>query len=147
MNEGETVDVGTPIISIDDGVDETSPAETNDGGETQVPNLVGRAADRVSQVSPTARRRGWTGRGPRPGCGHTFSTHAPVSRRADDREPLQAGARCANRCPAARAGETAPSPTPSGGAVLAKPPVRKLAKNLGVDLASLVGSGPGGDHP
>jgi pyruvate dehydrogenase E2 component (dihydrolipoamide acetyltransferase) len=28
--------------------------------------------------------------------------------------------------------------------VLAKPPVRKLAKDLGVDLASLVGSGPGG---
>jgi pyruvate dehydrogenase E2 component (dihydrolipoamide acetyltransferase) len=28
--------------------------------------------------------------------------------------------------------------------VLAKPPVRKLAKDLGVDLATLVGSGPGG---
>ena len=41
-------------------------------------------------------------------------------------------------------GETAPAPTPSGGAVLAKPPVRKLAKDLGVDLGSLVGSGPGG---
>ena len=41
VNEGETVDVGTPIISIDDGVDETSPAETNGGGEAQVPNLVG----------------------------------------------------------------------------------------------------------
>jgi pyruvate dehydrogenase E2 component (dihydrolipoamide acetyltransferase) len=33
---------------------------------------------------------------------------------------------------------------PSGGAILAKPPVRKLAKDLGVDLDSLAGSGPGG---
>jgi pyruvate dehydrogenase E2 component (dihydrolipoamide acetyltransferase) len=33
---------------------------------------------------------------------------------------------------------------PAAGAVLAKPPVRKLAKDLGIDLANLAGSGPGG---
>jgi pyruvate dehydrogenase E2 component (dihydrolipoamide acetyltransferase) len=31
-----------------------------------------------------------------------------------------------------------------GGAVLAKPPVRKLARDLGVDLAALTGTGPNG---
>src|SRR4029453_16739550 len=41
-------------------------------------------------------------------------------------------------------GETPPAPTPYGGAVLAKPPVRKLAKDLGVDLGSVIGTGPGG---
>jgi 2-oxoisovalerate dehydrogenase E2 component (dihydrolipoyl transacylase) len=43
----------------------------------------------------------------------------------------------------------APAPGPSGTAagdvqVLAKPPVRKLAKDLGVDLRALTGTGPGG---
>jgi 2-oxoisovalerate dehydrogenase E2 component (dihydrolipoyl transacylase) len=38
-----------------------------------------------------------------------------------------------------------PVPVPAGGYVpLAKPPVRKLAKDLGVDLYALSGSGPGG---
>ena len=74
----------------------------------------------------------------------TFSTRAPVSRRADDREPLQAEQDAPTGAPLPGPGETAPAPTPSGGAVLAKPPVRKLAKDLGVDLGTWVGSGPGG---
>ena len=37
----------------------------------------------------------------------------------------------------------APRPR-AGGATLAKPPVRKLAKDLGVDLAALTGTGPAG---
>ena len=38
------------------------------------------------------------------------------------------------------------TPLPGGVAAraLAKPPVRKLAKDLGVDLAALAGTGPGG---
>jgi pyruvate/2-oxoglutarate dehydrogenase complex dihydrolipoamide acyltransferase (E2) component len=39
--------------------------------------------------------------------------------------------------------ELAPSNAPDPARVLAAPPVRKLAKDLGVDLATLVGSGPG----
>ena len=144
VNEGDTVDVGTPIISIDDGVDEASPAETNGGGEAQVPNLVG-----YGPRTGSAKRRPRRGAGDGPVETHdqvadTFSTHAPVSRRADDREPLQAEQDAPTGAPLPGPGETAPAPTPSGGAVLAKPPVRKLAKDLGVDLGSLVGSGPGG---
>ncbi|MGH3398862.1 MAG: dihydrolipoamide acetyltransferase family protein, partial [Streptosporangiaceae bacterium] len=36
------------------------------------------------------------------------------------------------------------APAREGGAVLAKPPVRKLARDLGVDLGSLTGTGPNG---
>lgn len=36
-----------------------------------------------------------------------------------------------------------PAPTPAAHAVLAKPPVRKLAKDLGVDLSRVRGTGPG----
>jgi pyruvate dehydrogenase E2 component (dihydrolipoamide acetyltransferase) len=37
-----------------------------------------------------------------------------------------------------------PAPTAAAGEVLATPAVRKLAKDIGVDLATLKGSGPGG---
>ena len=145
VNEGDTVDVGTPIISIDDGLEVAQPAETNGGSEeAQVPNLVG-----YGPRTGTAKRR------PRPGAGDgpvethdqvadSFSTRAPVSRRADDREPLQSEQDAPAGAPLPGPGETAPATTPSGGAILAKPPVRKLAKDLGVDLGSLIGSGPGG---
>jgi pyruvate dehydrogenase E2 component (dihydrolipoamide acetyltransferase) len=144
VNEGDTVDVGTPIISIEDGVEEAAPPETNGGGEAQVPNLVG-----YGPRTTSAKRRPRRGGGDGPVEAHdqvadTFSTHAPVSRRADDREPLQAEQDAPTGAPLPGPGKTAPAPTPSGGAVLAKPPVRKLAKDLGVDLGSLVGSGPGG---
>jgi 2-oxoisovalerate dehydrogenase E2 component (dihydrolipoyl transacylase) len=143
VNEGDTVNVGTPIISIDDGVAEAKPAESN-GGEVQVPNLVG-----YGPRTSTARRRPRRGAGDEPVEAHdqvadTFSTHAPVSRRADDREPLLADQGAPTGAPLPGPGESAPTPVPSGGAVLAKPPVRKLAKDLGVDLGTLVGSGPGG---
>jgi 2-oxoisovalerate dehydrogenase E2 component (dihydrolipoyl transacylase) len=144
VNEGDTIDVGTPIISIDDGVAEASPPEANGGGEAQGPNLVG-----YGPRTTSAKRRPRRSAGDGPVETHdqvadTFSTRAPVSRRADDREPLQAEQDAPTGAPLPGPGETAPAPTPSGGAVLAKPPVRKLAKDLGVDLGSLVGSGPGG---
>ncbi|HEU4909348.1 MAG TPA: dihydrolipoamide acetyltransferase family protein [Propionibacteriaceae bacterium] len=144
VNEGETVEVGTPIISIDDGVASAAPEAGGSGEDAQVPNLVG-----YGPRSGTAKRRPRRDAGDGPVEAHdqladTFSVHAPVSRRADDREPLQPERDAPSGAPLPGPGEAAPAPTPSGGAVLAKPPVRKLAKDLGVDLASLVGSGPGG---
>ena len=160
VNEGETVDVGTPIISIDDGVDEAQPAESNGGGEAEVAKrtVVGSTADDdipyaylvgYGPRTTTAKRRPRRSAGDGPVEAHdqladTFSTHAPVSRRADEREPLPAEQDAPTGAPLPEPGETAPTPVPSGGAVLAKPPVRKLAKDLGIDLESLVGSGPGG---
>src|SRR6188472_2006966 len=41
VNEGDTVDVGTPIISIDDGVDSQPVPSSGNGEDAQVPNLVG----------------------------------------------------------------------------------------------------------
>jgi len=146
VKEGDTVDVGAPIISIDDGVGDTTPPATNGNAEeAQVPNLVG-----YGPRTGTAKRRprrGGTAEEPAEAheqVADTFSVRTPVSRRADGREPLHAERGTPTGAPLPGPGETAPVPTPSGGAVLAKPPVRKLAKDLGVDLASLVGSGPGG---
>ena len=145
VNEGDTVDVGTPIISIDDGVGGAQPAPSSGNGEdAQVPNLVG-----YGPRTGTAKRRARRASGEGPVEAHervadTFSVQAPVSRRADDREPLLAERDTPTGAPLPGPGKAAPAPIPSGGAVLAKPPVRKLAKDLGVDLASLAGSGPGG---
>ena len=145
VNEGDTVDVGTPIISIDDGVGGAQPAPSSGNGEdAQVPNLVG-----YGPRTGTAKRRPRRASGEGPVEAHeqvadTFSVQAPVSRRADDREPLLAERDTPTGAPLPGPGKAAPAPIPSGGAVLAKPPVRKLAKDLGVDLASLAGSGPGG---
>jgi 2-oxoisovalerate dehydrogenase E2 component (dihydrolipoyl transacylase) len=44
----------------------------------------------------------------------------------------------------ARPEPAAPAPAPRRGRVLAKPPVRKLAKDLGLDLDAVAGTGPGG---
>jgi 2-oxoisovalerate dehydrogenase E2 component (dihydrolipoyl transacylase) len=145
VNEGDTVDVGRPIISIDDGVGGAQPAPSSGNGEeAQVPNLVG-----YGPRTGTAKRRPRRASGERSMEAHeqvadTFSVQTPVSRRADDREPLQAERDTPTGAPLPGPGTAAAAATPSGGAVLAKPPVRKLAKDLGVDLATLVGSGPGG---
>jgi pyruvate dehydrogenase E2 component (dihydrolipoamide acetyltransferase) len=145
VNEGDTVDVGTPIVSIDDGVGGAQAARSSGNGEdAQVPNLVG-----YGPRTGTAKRRPRRAGGEGPVEAHeqvadTFSVQAPVSRRADDREPLLAERDTPTGAPLPGPGKAAPAPIPSGGAVLAKPPVRKLAKDLGVDLATLAGSGPGG---
>ena len=145
VDEGDTVAVGTPIVRIDDGLDAAQPVgSAGDGQEAQVPNLVG-----YGPRTGTAKRRLRRGAADGPVEAHdqvadTFSTQAPVSRRAGDREPLQAEQGAPRGAPLPGPGETGPTPVPSGGAVMAKPPVRKLAKDLGVDLGEITGSGQGG---
>jgi 2-oxoisovalerate dehydrogenase E2 component (dihydrolipoyl transacylase) len=145
VKEGDTVDVGSPIISIDDGVGGAQPSPSSENGEeAQVPNLVG-----YGPRTGTAKRRPRRATGEGSVEAHeqvadTFSVQTPVSRRADNREPLQAERDTSTGAPLPGPGEAAAAPIPSGGEVLAKPPVRKLAKDLGVDLATLAGSGPGG---
>ena len=170
--EGQTADVGSPIIAIDDGLgapqgaptvpsaaepaEEHDPAVTEpldglvgDGGDgRRVPNLVG-YGPRTGESKRRARKGSPSD--PVPQQAHdqltgTFATDVPVSRRVDDRSPLGPGAvpGAVGAEPLPGPGPTAPEPLLTGGAVLAKPPVRKLAKDLGIDLATLTGSGPGG---
>jgi len=172
--EGDTVDVGAPIIRIEDGAGPAAgpgagpslvggapedlvpglppeePAPQPMAGESgvggRVPVLVG-YGPRLTE----AKRRPRKPRVPDPHgeqaqahVAATFTTHAPVSRRSDHRERLPAHQ-------AEPIGEPLPGPGVAGtpqpaaaGAVLAKPPVRKLARDLGVDLTALTGSGLGG---
>jgi len=127
VETGETVDVGSPIIVID--TDPTGqpaqPAAPGDDDETSGDVLVGYGTKAPSQAR-RARRHA------QPTAAPQVPAPEPVATRS---APEPAPTRPAPE-PARRA---APST-----AVLAKPPVRKLAKDLGVDLSRLKGTGPGG---
>lgn len=148
VSEGDTVDVGVPIIAIDDGVAAPSapaaPAEAADGD--RVANLVGYGP---KQTDSRRRPRKGAAGGPEAETheqvNSTFAVSAPVSRRADEREPLQSTAAQSHGGPLPQPGPAAAETSPpSTGPVLAKPPVRKLARDLGIDLATVAGTGSGG---
>jgi 2-oxoisovalerate dehydrogenase E2 component (dihydrolipoyl transacylase) len=166
--EGDTVDVGSPIIAIDDGegaakqpprrddlipdMPETAPDAETDGADGEAPE--GRVAVLVGYGPKTGEARRRPRKAAATDTTHdearaqlaagTFATDAPVSRRADEREPLQAHTGQPVGSPLPEPGATSSEPVLAGGTVLAKPPVRKLARDLGVDLTTVRGSGPGG---
>jgi 2-oxoisovalerate dehydrogenase E2 component (dihydrolipoyl transacylase) len=131
--EGETVEVGRPIITIDVGasVPSADPApEADVSAAAPEPN----ADAEQAEAAPGERQSVLVGYGPRSG---------PSGRRP--RKTAQPP-----ETPSANpAFNVAPTPPPVDAPetrhrVLAKPPVRKLAKTLGVDLASVAPTGPNG---
>ncbi|MBG0826527.1 2-oxo acid dehydrogenase subunit E2 [Planomonospora sp. ID67723] len=160
VEEGQTVDVGTPIIAVDDG---SSPVraqagraggEALSGGEGEAaaePADRGQAlADDMVPAPPKEERQPvLVGYGVKMGAAKRRPRKQPPTAPGGHTSP--AGARVAggNARPGA-GGQSAPAtagPAASGTpgvAVLAKPPVRKLAKELGVDLTVLRGTGPQG---
>ncbi len=154
--EGDLVDVGRPIIAIDDGVAAEPADEAIEPGKIGGEAPGGRVAILVGYGPKTAESK----RRPRKGAvrdtgpaevheelaAATFAKEQPVSRRADDREALHPGddGVVADAAPLPSPGHAVASTVRAGGAILAKPPVRKRARDLGVDLGSVDGSGPGG---
>lgn len=170
VEEGTTVAVGTPIIAVGEAVAAEAPDSGNEmeidlsnpaasgGGEGE--SLVGRMkADR----GPTRRPRR------KPG----LEVAGEITARADVHDIFNAGAPAQHEkverivdtvladaaqqgggstdagsvtVPATAAAAAAASSVmvPADVRVLAKPPVRKLAKELGVDLAAVTPTGPGG---
>ena len=126
VEPGVTVAVGTPIIAIDDRADAGAdrrrrrPPTGADAGRSARRRTAG-----SRRWSATARDAGAAASGPRRAGGR-----APAARpRRSGRRTQTAPRRRRQRAPAALAG-TAPAAT----VPLAKPPVRKLAKDLGIDL-------------
>jgi pyruvate dehydrogenase E2 component (dihydrolipoamide acetyltransferase) len=134
--EGETVPVGTPIISIDTGG--AAPAGQVEDMVPAVPGIPGEGA--------TGEEKEMTlvGYGPREETGGRRRRRRP--------EATSAGAQASFNIPSSTSPHPAPppshadapEPTPQRHRVLAKPPVRKLAKTLGVDLTSVTPTGPHG---
>jgi pyruvate dehydrogenase E2 component (dihydrolipoamide acetyltransferase) len=135
--EGETVAVGTPIISVDDGlggdlapVAAAQTAKSEDGEEIEAGKIGGAApGGRVAVLVGYGPRMTEAKRRPRKGDGSVAVAVAPVAQ-ARRSEPVDA--------------RPVSVPSAGRGEALAKPPVRKLAKDLGVDLSQVAGSGEGG---
>lgn len=142
--ESSTVEVGTPIVEIDDGLDAEAPAE-DDGGDASTPNLVGYG----ESATPSKRRR-------RRGQAGDASASEAMATAYEQREPSRATeeVRPAEPVSAQAVGDPLPdagkAPTESALVLVedhdprAKPPVRKYAKDLGVDLSTVIGTGPDG---
>lgn len=132
-SEGQTVPVGTPIIRVADGAAaaEEEPSEKASGQATSEQGA-------AKAEEPTAMLVGY---GPRAGA---------VRRRRRRGVPAHAAAGeasppLANASPTSTAAPTAEVPAPRAeGPVRAKPPVRKLAKDLGIDLREVRPSGGDG---
>ena len=162
--EGDTVEVGTPIISVDDGLggdlapvaappagtasgtagtatpatspEGIEPGTTGDAAvEERVANLVG-YGPRVTSGKRRARK------GESPAATTTSQVNqafSPVA--APPESPALPESPAPPESPPA---QLVADPVPGGGKVLSKPPVRKLAKDLGIDLSLVAGSGQGG---
>ena len=139
--EGVTVEVGTAIVEIDDGVE-------GDGGQ-EPPNLVGYGPRETTGTSRRRRRKPaeQDAEAARQALGETYAPREP-SRRPDDVAP-------AGQVTAAPVGDPLPDAgsAPAESTLVlasdpqsarAKPPVRKYARGLGVDLGKVAGTGPEG---
>ncbi len=193
--EGATVEVGTPIIRIEDASeplvpaaepvggpsgttaevpaprpDQGRPGSTGDSGSPgdSEPPVTGNVQDDLGEVPvavPDATgsmlvgygaKAGSISRRPRRATGavavplpqtdqvhESYDTARPVSRRTDDVTPSAP-------LSASPSGEQLPQPgrpeadAERGRPPLAKPPVRRIARDLGIDLTQVPGSGPGG---
>jgi 2-oxoisovalerate dehydrogenase E2 component (dihydrolipoyl transacylase) len=156
VESGTTVDVGTPIIEI------------------EVPGVGGAPAGPTSNGAVSAAGDGSSGAAPADGAqdegsGSVLVGYGTAEAKASGRRrrhqavpaasapPAAPVATRAPEAPAPVAAPARPAPAPAAAPpsdtgtttavrarVLAKPPVRKLAKDLGVDLAGVHASGPGG---
>ena len=148
---GSTVDVGTPIITIDtapgDDNDEGTggePAQHRAGGDTGAghPAEPGSAATQVSEFVPTAkpeREAVLVGYGVM-SASASRRPRRPAGGSARPVQPTRHGGLEVGRA-VERALVDAPAGPPP---TRAKPPVRKLAKDLGIDLANVPPTGAGG---
>ncbi|MFV2198787.1 dihydrolipoamide acetyltransferase family protein [Nocardiopsis sp. LOL_012] len=120
VEEGRTVDVGTVIITIDDGSGGAGDSGTAPGG--------------APSGQDEEREKPLVGYGEKAGATRRRARRRPVPAAPVSPPPPTAAAPPAPAAPAA----------PAAGRPLAKPPVRKLARDLGVDLASVTPTGAGG---
>ncbi len=140
VDEGQTVEVGTPIISV----------ETVDGAPTpsapSVPEIEADAvADTAASIATEESGSGAvlvgygaaghaTSRRQRPGTGAAAPVSAPLATPFAERAKR-------DEAPA----RTTAVPASAAAPVIAKPPIRNLAKELGVDLSQVTPTGLAGE--
>jgi 2-oxoisovalerate dehydrogenase E2 component (dihydrolipoyl transacylase) len=141
---GTTVEVGMPIIAID-----TDPGAG--ALPTPAPAEAEVEAGKIGGTAPGGRTAVLVGYGPKTAAAvrrpRKIADGTPAAITAP---PAAATAPAVAAAPRPVPVPPAPAPAADAGAarhvgtVLAKPPVRKLARDLGVDLAAVAGTGPSG---
>ena len=170
VDEGQTVDVGIPIIAVDvPGTEDTGPEPAQDAAPAAAPEAKGPPESGARQpvlvgygVKPGSTSRRTRKKPPtRPGSYPATPSAPPTGgppfpQKAESPTggpAFPAGIKLPPGIPAPPAQFPAPASSPGralrggpprGTRALAKPPVRRLARDLGIDLAGLTGSGPEG---
>ncbi|WP_030718739.1 dihydrolipoamide acetyltransferase family protein [Streptomyces sp. NRRL F-2580] len=142
FEEGTTVDVGQVIISVQTEAGAGAGAPAQEAAPAAAAAAPAAPAVAVEAEEPAAAAR-------QPvlvGYGVSTASTKRRPRKAAAGAPAQNGTApaAAPAAPAAAPVLPAVPAQPSGERPLAKPPVRKLAKDLGIDLASVVPTGDGG---
>ncbi|WBB96955.1 MULTISPECIES: dihydrolipoamide acetyltransferase family protein [unclassified Solwaraspora] len=148
--EGATVEVGTAIIAIDTepaagpAAEPTGPAPSRpEPPQPEIPPTSGAIEPgMIGGPAPGGRTAVLVGYGPRT----TAAKRRPRRTTGEPTQPAEVASASAGQLTAepapAEPVPAGPGPTGPVTKALAKPPVRKLARDLGVDLAGLRGSGP-----
>jgi pyruvate dehydrogenase E2 component (dihydrolipoamide acetyltransferase) len=145
VTEGQTVEVGTPIFTVTAG-GEPEPAAAPEPAEEVAADTAASVSHEEDEAKPGAVLVGYGS------AGHGSSRRRRVTHPGTASLPVAfsgsiatAPAAPAPAAPAAPATHSAPAAAATGGPVIAKPPIRKLAKDLGVDLSVVTPTGPIGD--
>ncbi|WP_372463076.1 dihydrolipoamide acetyltransferase family protein [Pseudonocardia kujensis] len=153
---GATVQVGEPIIAVQTAGSAPGPKPTEAPTEAPTAAPTGAPAEGkgalIGEAGADGRIATLVGYGPRQGTARRRPRKGAPGAAAAVAEPevapVVAGEEAVAQVGAEAAAASAPGldepVRPSSLVPLAKPPVRKLAKDLGVDLRALAGSGPGG---
>lgn len=136
VGEGDTVEVGTPIIRVR-GAGEAAPVAPT-AAQTET-------ADAVADTQGTVA----AAEGNDAGSGAVLVGYGSKGGHVASRRRRAAGVGVTDHAPQAEAAAAAPKPrslpVADASPVLAKPPIRKLAKDLDVNLAEVIGTGIGGE--
>jgi 2-oxoisovalerate dehydrogenase E2 component (dihydrolipoyl transacylase) len=132
--EGQTVEVGTPIISVSSGAADAAPPVPAEGSET--------VTDTADSISSEPQASGDAG-------GAVLVGYGIKGHVASRRRPAAAGAhRAGSSSPESQAPVSprpASVPASAASSIIAKPPIRKLAKDLSVNLAEVNPTGLAGE--
>ncbi|MGV8912172.1 MAG: 2-oxo acid dehydrogenase subunit E2 [Rhodoglobus sp.] len=143
VDEGMTVEVGTPIISVQSvggSVELTAPGSGEDEAHGLISDIT--SSDAASAVADTASTIA-SEEDEKPGAvlvGYGTGGHVS-SRRRKGAQPAKSDA----AAPAPSKPRPASVPAAFASPIIAKPPIRKLAKDLGVELAEVVATGLAGE--
>jgi pyruvate/2-oxoglutarate dehydrogenase complex dihydrolipoamide acyltransferase (E2) component len=132
VQAGQTVNVGSTLVSFGEAEGRSAAQAAPASGRAEAPKQ-----ERAAPAAPAQRKDE-----PEPAAGRSAAPAAAAKSKAGS------GPAASPRAEAAPEAQTEDEPAPTAGGssskVAASPVVRRLAKEQGIDLAAISGSGPGG---